>query len=233
MPDSQPSFCPDIDRYKLLIKELKLDKKQQDALESVIQDALYELRNFEQNKVDRAEGQKRNHKLNDVHSAIDQLISVLGSTPEANAYVNKCMPLGSLEAIGIGASPELIAHVTGRQLKLIQCEFSRGSYGILNGAEILAEYLRQIKQPIETWISNKPLDKGGSEADLTRHYLVFALARHSKSIIGKKATATAAGRFVTLVSGIFQIYNLPDDGVDKLVDRLLRKYLPTDKQESA
>ena len=79
----------------------------------------------------------------------------------------------------------------------------RQARGHENWGELLMHFVERINQPIKTWFELDRRNRGGRPAkNLARDFLLFRLAEAAPTVIGKRPTATANGRFVRLCAAV-------------------------------
>lgn len=218
----EPFQLPPSDELCAIVKDFGLNREQARELELVIRHAHEDLEGFYRVRMSRPERAMGIAKLKEIHSAITQLLKVLGRNAVAIDSTNESLPFAMRKVIGEVISPYLIAEVTGRTLQDLQYEHARHAAGLEHGGRLLAAQLHLIKEPLDAWLADQILDPGGPEPDHTRNHLIAELAKAAPSIIGRKATATAKGLFERLVAAAFHACGLDDTGLDRRIERVLK-----------
>jgi hypothetical protein len=89
---------------------------------------------------------------------------------------------------------------------------------------LLAYLVKKINQPIRTWFAVDRLNQGGRPTkNPARDLLLFRLAEAAPVIIGRRATATARGRFVRLCGAVVVACGLEDRGIERAVEKAIKE----------
>ena len=100
----------------------------------------------------------------------------------------------------------------------------REARGLKHGGEFFTHYIERINQPIRRWIELDRLNRGGRPLkNLARDLLLFRLAEAAPAIIGRRATATADGRFVRLCEAVVVACGLEDRGIERAVEKAIKE----------
>jgi hypothetical protein len=100
----------------------------------------------------------------------------------------------------------------------------REARGLEHGGEFFTHYIERINKPMKHWIELDRLNRGGRPLkNLARDLLLFRLAEAAPAIIGRKATATAGGRFVQLCEAVDMACGLEDRGIERAVEKAIRE----------
>ena len=151
------------------------------------------------------------------------------------------LPRKSLEAIGLSVSERMVANLLTEKYNLRglvapmpsqrrQYESAKALYqldpaafGLEHGSQLLKHLLDAIGTPLDDWIACNNLNKGGRPTDLARTLVILRLAQGAMEIIGRKATATAGGRFICLCREVLPACGLKTVGLEKMVERTLKR----------
>lgn len=66
-------------------------------------------------------------------------------------------------------------------------------------------------------------NQGGRPPDIRRKYVIRQSAHAAPEIIGGSPTASTSSDFVQLCVAVFQVFELPDEGIEDAVERELRE----------
>lgn len=91
------------------------------------------------------------------------------------------------------------------------------------GPPIAIAVLDLLSAPFAAQWRVENADKGGRPQELYRNYLVQELTRLYRDIYQQDATMTRDGAFVRFCSQIFGAVNMPEDGIERAVERVLTK----------
>lgn len=208
-------------------RELKLAAAQAHELELVIRHAHQDLEGYYGSRIGRAPRKVRMNRLKAVDQAIGRLSSLLEKKLE---LINEDLPFDAREAIAWGSSSQLILEVTGEEVSRrgIRIAHKEQSIGLHHGARLLAAHLRLIRDPISKCLSEKSADHGGMEPNYVQVVLIRSLADAAPEIIGRRATATANGKFEKLVGAVFGALGVETPDLRKAIERTL--YLMPSRQ---
>jgi hypothetical protein len=103
-------------------------------------------------------------------------------------------------------------------------EYERQAIGLKDGPELLAYLVKKINQPIKTWFAVDRLNGGGRPTkNPARDLLLFRLAEAAPVVIGRRATATAGGRFVRLCEAVVLFCSLERRGIERAVEKAIKE----------
>jgi hypothetical protein len=103
-------------------------------------------------------------------------------------------------------------------------EYERRTIGLKNGSELLAYLIKTINQPIKAWFDVDRLNRGGRPTkNPARNLLLLRLAEAAPVVIGRRATATARGRFVRLCAVVVAACRLDDLGIERSVEKAIKE----------
>lgn len=204
-----------------IASELHLSDVQKHELDLTLRHAHADLEGFFRTRLDRSDRARRAERLKAFHGALASLLDVMGENPVAIEDLNDCLPFEARETIGKGVSKEVAETISGRAVHALRGDDAMRSVGLLHGAHLLAAQLRLIKAPIDAWLNAYVADPGGVEPDHMRNHVIRALAHAAPAILGRRATATAGGRFARLVAAVFHACELDDTGLEARIGRVL------------
>lgn len=208
---------PSKERFEKLCKNLKLDEDERGELAAVIYRAHVDLKEIFRAKMSDDERKRLMLQLRKFQVSLDQLLKMLGVKAKEIAKFKDDLHFAHGTPEGMAAASKMIRAVTGRRAR--NMNQSRAPSTMPFGAMDLGHQLMMVKSAIDSLLEARALDRGGPNPDVTRNYLALALGRSSKEIIGRRATATAKGRFADLVREVLLTCGLSDSGVEKLVER--------------
>jgi hypothetical protein len=90
-----------------------------------------------------------------------------------------------------------------------------------NGHVALGVLLISLRNRLKRQLDFMNRDKGGRPEDLYRKHAILELAEAYLEFTGRKATATASGKFTNLCSDIFPLLNINTDGLESALKRYL------------
>jgi hypothetical protein len=100
----------------------------------------------------------------------------------------------------------------------------REARGLEHGGEFFTHYIERINQPIKRWIELDRLNPGGRPLkNLARDLLLSRLAEAAPAIIGRRATATAGGRFVRLCAAVVVACGFDYRGIERAVEKAIKE----------
>jgi hypothetical protein len=197
------------------IYEIKLSTHQYRRLRELIQSvhaALKETLCAEMSPDDRKDVMKH---LKIVQSSLADLLSALHITPEAMAGFDDDVPVGLGTPAGWVAMSRLTGAVTGRRHRRNDLAASALPFE----APELCHDLVKVKTRIDEFLKGFVKDTGGRNPDIIRNGLALSLAHSFESILGAPMKTTI---FTKLVCAVFDACGLPQDGREKLVERLVK-----------
>lgn len=100
-------------------------------------------------------------------------------------------------------------------------DYEKKSYGLKNAPVLLEHFIKTVNRPIKKWHQLDRANKGGKKRDFLRWFVIHSLALNAREIIGKNATPTRNGAFSCLCTEVFNIYGLPDSGLEEAIERSL------------
>lgn len=208
---------PSNERFDALCKDLKLNDDQRKKLLGVLYRAHVDLKEIFRAKLSEGDRKSLMRQLKKFQFTLDQLLKVLRISPRDIARFREGLHFALGTPEGVGAASRMTSLIAGRRgVKAVQ---SRMSPTVPLEAADLCHQLVAVKVRTDSLLEATVPDRGGPNADVTRNYLALALARSSQKIIGRRATATAKGRFVKLVQEVYVACGLSNEGVEKIVDR--------------
>jgi hypothetical protein len=114
-------------------------------------------------------------------------------------------------------------------------ESRREARGLEHGGQFFVHCIERINREIQSWLELDRLNKGGRPPkSVARDYLLIRLVEAARAIIGRKATATAKGRFVRLCADVCVACGLDDRGIERAVEKaikLVNSRSPTGKRK--
>mgnify|MGYP006282015259 CR=1 FL=1 len=206
----------------MIRRELGLDDAQANDLDLAIRHAYQDLEGYYRTRIGRGPRKDRMDQLQAFEQALGNLIEVIGDDPDR---INDDLPFAARETIGWCTSSQLIEAVTGEgvSVRRRRVPHKEQSVGLHHGARLLAAQLRLIRDPIVSILSEKSTDTGGPEPNHVPVVLIRALAGAAPDIIGKRATATANGKFEQLVGAVFEALGIESADLRKTIERILYK----------
>jgi len=216
--DSSQAFrLPTEEAWQDSIASLGLSEARQNELRIELQHLEHDLPVFFATRIDRARRRELVGRMRAFYDAAERLRETISEGSDALLIA---LPARSLEAMGliISVPPEGLAE-GDRPPDLPD----RRVLGLKYGPMLLAAALKQIDAPIEAWLEQEEPDRGGREPDLERLFVIEALARRARAIIGRPATATANGPFAKLCAAVFHACNLDAEGLEDAMERVLRR----------
>jgi hypothetical protein len=235
---------PTTEEFDELVRDQKLDERQAHQLHLVLYHVDEDLKGHRK----RLEGRKPRKELvrrlrrfsdllNDLEYEIDR---------SRNTMVD-FLPLDALEEIGLLTSygameAALNKEIRSRDLRSEiesltaddpdfrmaqieeRLEYQRQAIGLKDGPELFAYLIKKINQPIKTWFAVDRLNRGGRPTkNPARDLLFFRLAEAAPVVIGRRATATARGRFVRLCAAVVVACGLEDRGIERAVEKAIKE----------
>ncbi len=157
-------------------------------------------------------------------AALDKLERTLD---ENSDLLPEILPKATLEEIGLLLAPEAIRDVLGehspRYLSVGDRDAAHKAVGIEYGHLLIRHIVRRIRQPLDDWMAANTQNAGGRPPDVRRKYVIRQLAHAAPEIIGGAPTASTNSPFVQLCVAVFQVFELPDEGIEDAVERELRE----------
>jgi hypothetical protein len=199
-----------------LRKDLKLDSDQLRELALVIHRTHAKIEGVIRSSIG-AEGRKRvMTSLDALDTALSELMSSLDVDPGDLSKFDDAELLG---LINTKASGSLTQALAGRRIAdvLRDNQYPLSAFYALTFVPKLIAFKKEVDLLLDQSIT----DTGGRDRDLARTYLVLALIEASMRIIGSPAAGTEDGRFVNLVSHVFDCCDLPESGVKNVIERTL------------
>ncbi len=192
------------------------------------------LKHIEADLEDHARRSYAPHERQDIVSRRRKLqadLSRLERTLDKNSdLLPKILPTRTLEEIGLLLAPEAIEEAIGqkapRYLNVADRDAAHKAAGIEYGHLLIRHIVRRIRQPIEDWMTENNQNPGGRPPDIRRKYVIRQLGHAAPEIIGGSPTASTSSDFVQLCVAVFQVFDLPDEGIEDAVERELRELAP-------
>lgn len=171
--------------------------------------------------------QKRKDIVDRRRKVLAALINLEQVLAENNELLHEVLPKGSLEEIGLLLAPEAIKEALGqrapRYLNFANRDAVHKAAGIEHGHLLITHIVRRVRQPLEEWMAENARNPGGRPADIRRKYIIRQLFDAAPEIIGRAPTASTNSPFVQLCVAVFQVFELPDEGIEDAVERALRE----------
>jgi hypothetical protein len=235
---------PTPEEFDVLARDQKLDGLQAYELGLVLYHVDEDLKEYRK----RREGRKPRRELvrrlkrfadlfNDLEYEIDRSRKTMADflPLDAQEEIGQLMSYGAIEAALNREIPSRdlrseIESLTGDDpdFRMAQIEASleheRRAIGLKDGPELLAFLIKKINQPIKTWFAVDRLNRGGRPTkNPARDLLLFRLAEAAPVVIGRRATATARGRFVRLCAAVVAACGLDDRGIERSVEKAIKE----------
>jgi len=210
---------------KKLLKEaceastLELKEAQLSELERVVYRAHADLTAITNSTLKTEHRKALLQKMENVDSALEELLSALDVTPQDVKDLGTS-ELDVLDPINVRASALLTQAIGGQRLRKTDRASGFSELSFENLVLVLPEFIA-VKKTVASLLVAAVADKGGRTPDLNRHYLVAALVRSAKKILGHPAVSTEDSDFIVLVNAVFFACGLPEKGSDKIVERTL------------
>lgn len=100
----------------------------------------------------------------------------------------------------------------------------RQARGLERGGDLLMHLVERVNRPIKGWLELDRRNPGGRPTkNLARDLLLYRLAESAPAILGRKATATAGGRFVRLCHAATVACGLDDRGIERPVEKAIKE----------
>lgn len=171
------------------------------------------------------------HERSDIIDRRRKLLAALDrlerSLDENSDLLPEILPKRTLEEIGLLLAPEAIEEALGQQapryLNVADRDAAHKAAGIEYGHLLIRHIVRRVRQPIEDWMAENNQNPGGRPPDIRRKYVIRQLAHAAPEIIGGSPTASTSSDFVQLCVAVFQVFELPDEGIEDAVERELRE----------
>ena len=189
------------------------------------------LKHIEADLEDHARRSYAPHERQDIVSRRRKLqadLSRLERTLDENSdLLPEVLPKVTLEEIGLLLAPEAIHDVLGehspRYLSVGDRDAAHKAVGIEYGHLLIRHIVRRIRQPLDDWMAANTQNAGGRPPDVRRKYVIRQLAHAAPEIIGGAPTASTNSPFVQLCVAVFQVFELPDEGIEDAVERELHE----------
>jgi hypothetical protein len=235
---------PTPEEFDVLVYDQKLDGLQAHELGLVLYHVGEDLREYRK----RHEGRKPRRELvrrlkrfadlfNHLEYEIDRSRKTMADflPLDTQEEIGQLMSYGAIEAALNREIPSRdlrceIESLTGDDpdFRMAQIEASldheRRAIGLKDGPELLAYLIKKINQPINTWFAVDRLNRGGRPTkNPARDLLLFRLAEAAPVVIGRRASATARGRFVRLCAAVVAACGLDDRGIERSVEKAIKE----------
>jgi hypothetical protein len=199
-----------------LAAALHLTAGQKHELDLALRHAQADLQGLSRTRVDRSRNAQLTDRLKALRTGLAKLITAMGRDPEV---LTAAMPFDVREVVGWTLSAAHIAKVTGREVVASAEALERDgrSAGLLHAGPLLLAQVQLILDSIDGALKGAPTDPGGPEPNFVRHHLIVSLAEAAPAIIGRRATATANGPFLNLVTHVFNACGVSSAGLEKAV----------------
>jgi hypothetical protein len=230
--------------FDKLVRDQKLDTLQARELGLVIYHVDEDLREFRKRREGRKPRPELVRRLKRFADLFDRLEYEIDRSRNT---MTDFLPLDALEQIGLLMSYGALEAALNRQIQsrdLIpeieslkaddpdfrmarleeQLEYERRAIGLKNGPELLTHLVKKINEPIKTWFAVDRLNRGGRPTkNPARDLLLFRLAEAAPALIGRRATATAGGRFVGLCQAVALACHLANRGIERAVEKAIKE----------
>jgi hypothetical protein len=222
-----------------IIRDLRLSTTQANELDVALRHISADL--CDAQEVTRRLGTRKDRvaRLTRIKKALFALEEELA---RSGTKLREVIPSASLEALGRASSYTAMEKAVGgplptRGLAQVLAEdnftrvaeiegffdFERGAIGLKYGPALLAHLLASINEPIRAWFLLNGPNRGGRPSNPERQHVIGTLAEASRNILGRRATATAGGRFQRLCAAVFDRCGLDSTGLTEAVERVLTK----------
>jgi hypothetical protein len=235
---------PTPEEFDVLVRDQKLDGLQAHELGLVLYHVDEDLKEYRK----RREGRKPRRELvrrlkrfadlfNDLGYEIDRSRKTMADflPLDAQEEIGQLMSYGAIEA---ALSREIPSRDLKSEIESLtmddpnfrmaqleeRLEYERRTIGLKNGSELLAYLIKTINQPIKAWFDVDRLNRGGRPTkNPARNLLLLRLAEAAPVVIGRRATATARGRFVRLCAVVVAACRLDDLGIERSVEKAIKE----------
>jgi hypothetical protein len=240
-PGNQFSL-PSQEAFDELVRDHKRDAKQARELHLLIRHVAEDLRADRERRQGRQPRKELVRRLKRVAKCVDDLGFELRRwrntiddflPQEAQAEIGLLMSFSAMEA---ALCKELRFRELGSVIESLTAEGSdfrpaqieerlktrRESRGLEHGGQFFVHYIERINREIKSWLELDRLNRGGRPPkSVARDYLLIRLVEGARVIIGRRATATAGGRFVRLCAAVCVACGLDDRGIERAVEKAI------------
>jgi hypothetical protein len=235
---------PEPDLWAGLVIDLGLDALQAHELKLAVQHTVLDIKNYNLRKSKEPERatlvtrlKLMERALSKLQYEIDRSIHLMNDflPPETLEQIGKSFTFSAIgQALGEDVFPpdldrsiaDMIA--AGKPVTIAVLEEKgipkRDVLGLKHGHKILKHFIDLINAPLRKWVEEDKLNKGGRPADVTRMYLIRALAKEAPNIIGRPATISTTGKFVDLCSLVIPACGVSPKGIEKAIPPIVRQW---------
>lgn len=213
-------ILPSAKEFRALCQEQELTEAQIHELGRVLHEAHLRLKAILRAKVSDEDRKRILKQLKKVSDSLGDLLPKLKITPRDFQDFDPDLPFALGTLTGAIAASRITSVIGGRSGGTRDKATRSTTFGF--EALDLIHQMLVVKEGVDYMLGAAVTDRGGRNPCVVRNYLTMALARSSKKIINRPATATAGGKFVKLVRAVFIACRLSDKGLEKLVERTVR-----------
>jgi hypothetical protein len=234
---------PSQETFDELVRDLKRDDRQARELHLLIRHVDEDLRADRERRAGRQPRKELVRRLKRVAKIVDDLEFELQRWRNT---INDFLPQEAQAVIGLLMSFSAMEAALGKELRfhelrsVIEClaaddpdfrmaqlemrlESRRESRGLEHGGQFLVHFVEWINREIKSWLELDRLNRGGRPPkNVARDYLLIRLVEFDRGIIGRRATATAGGRFVRLCAAVCVACSLDDRGIERAVEKAIK-----------
>ena len=207
-----------------LVRALGLEGKPARELEVCLRHAEADLEQYVRTAFTPDRGAMLLDRREDLAKTLRKLADQLG---RVHGDLQEILPNASLEALGVLLERDEIKCALRKASQRYLLEYgspdARRAVGLQHGGTLLIYVVDRVLGPLEAWLEENRLNKGGRPPDRCRRFLIFILASAAPDVLGGAATSTARGRFTQLCVEVFHAYGLATDGVEDIIEDEVRK----------
>lgn len=233
---------PSEDGFADIVRELKLDQKQQAMLQATLDEVAANCKGAGAGPPDK----QIKTALKSLERALDRLqlqlkrqdvIDALGAIETYGALGHLFSATAAIE-LANGADPEvaladierLVAHkrFVGEPLRQSDldalCLVDRQRRLNHQTADAMQLAVAKMREPISIWLNLASQDKGGNRPKSDREWLILLLARDAPKIIGRTPSSTPSSPFFKLCAAALDACHFDGRGYEEAVERCLKGY---------
>ena len=214
-----------IEEIRALARRMELPASCARELEVTIQHVVADLEATRITHEERKENVRQRRILSRLLRGLERFVS--NRIASTTAPLHMLLPHASFDAIGRLSSDEAIRGLAAAMLLALPegplRVGTRQAAALQHGDLLLHGLVRELLGPLDQWLAQDRLNKGGRPPDTARRFTIIALANAAPAIIGRAATATANGPFARLCAEVLPLLGITVTGLERAIEAALRQ----------